>query len=167
MADKSSSSSFPRWGKAGMGAGGTPKLPGAAPGPHPNPPPRGEGVNGADALLRLESLNQYYGGSHILRNVGFEARLGEVTVILGRNGVGKTTLLKSLMGVVPVKTGKVMLDGKEITRATSYERVRAGIGYVPQGRKKVTVLHEGSVLAEGLLSDVQANEQVVEVYLGR
>jgi urea transport system ATP-binding protein len=89
----------------------------------------------AEALLRVEGLNQYYGGSHILRDVGFEARLGEVTVVLGRNGVGKTTLLKSLMGVVPVKTGRIVLDGAEITKATSYERVRRGIGYVPQGRE--------------------------------
>ena len=86
-------------------------------------------------MLTVEGLNQYYGGSHILRNIGFEAKLGEVTVVLGRNGVGKTTLLKSLMGVVPVKTGTVKLDGKDLTRATPYERVRAGIGYVPQGRE--------------------------------
>lgn len=86
-------------------------------------------------MLKVEGLNQYYGGSHILRNLGFEARLGEVTVVLGRNGVGKTTLLKSLMGVVPVKTGSVLLDGQDITHATSYDRVRAGIGYVPQGRE--------------------------------
>jgi urea transport system ATP-binding protein len=86
-------------------------------------------------MLKIEGLNQYYGGSHILRNLGFEATVGEVTVILGRNGVGKTTLLKSLMGVVPVKSGSVMLDGKDITRAASYDRVRAGIGYVPQGRE--------------------------------
>ena len=86
-------------------------------------------------MLTVESINQYYGGSHILRGVGFEARLGEVTVVLGRNGVGKTTLLKSLMGVVPVKAGSVKLDGQDITRATSYERVRRGIGYVPQGRE--------------------------------
>jgi urea transport system ATP-binding protein len=86
-------------------------------------------------MLKVEGLNQYYGGSHILRNVGFEAKPGEVTVVLGRNGVGKTTLLKSLMGVVPVKTGSVVLDGTDLTRATSYERVRAGIGYVPQGRE--------------------------------
>ncbi|MCE2657177.1 MAG: urea ABC transporter ATP-binding subunit UrtE [Rubrivivax sp.] len=86
-------------------------------------------------MLQVAGLNQYYGGSHILRNVGFEARLGEVTVVLGRNGVGKTTLLKSLMGVVPVKTGSVTVGGQDVTRATPYERVRAGIGYVPQGRE--------------------------------
>jgi len=88
-----------------------------------------------EAILKVEGLNQYYGGSHILRNLSFEAKLGEVTVILGRNGVGKTTLLKSLMGVVPVKAGTVMLDGADITKATSYDRVKRGIGYVPQGRE--------------------------------
>ena len=86
-------------------------------------------------MLNVDSLNQYYGGSHILRGLSFEAKLGEVTVVLGRNGVGKTTLLKSLMGVVPVKTGSVTLDGQDITRQTPYERVRAGMGYVPQGRE--------------------------------
>ena len=86
-------------------------------------------------MISCSGINQYYGGSHILRNVGFDALLGEVTVILGRNGVGKTTLLKSLMGVVPVKTGTIQLDGSDITRDTPYERVRRGIGYVPQGRE--------------------------------
>ncbi len=98
--------------------------------PVPRPPPAQD-----PALLTVQGLNQYYGGSHILRDLAFVARLGEITVILGRNGVGKTTLLKSLMGVVPVKTGRVMLAGSEITRATPYERVRRGIGYVPQGRE--------------------------------
>jgi urea transport system ATP-binding protein len=86
-------------------------------------------------MLNVDQLNQFYGGSHILRNLGFEAKVGEVTVILGRNGVGKTTLLKSLMGVVKVKSGSIKLDGMDITQATPYERVRAGIGYVPQGRE--------------------------------
>ncbi|RZS52092.1 urea ABC transporter ATP-binding subunit UrtE [Sphaerotilus mobilis] len=86
-------------------------------------------------MLKVEGLNQYYGGSHILRGLGFEAKLGEVTVVLGRNGVGKTTLLKSLMGVVPIKTGSVSLDGADISRDTPYERVRKGVGYVPQGRE--------------------------------
>ena len=86
-------------------------------------------------MLNVEGLNQYYGGSHILRDLAFEAKVGEVTVVLGRNGVGKTTLLKSLMGVVPVKTGRIVLDGIELTRAPAYDRVRAGVGYVPQGRE--------------------------------
>ena len=86
-------------------------------------------------MLKTEGVNQYYGGSHILRNVGFEARQGEVTVILGRNGVGKTTLLKSLMGVIPIRTGSIALDGRPLNKLTSYERVRLGMGYVPQGRE--------------------------------
>jgi urea transport system ATP-binding protein len=86
-------------------------------------------------MLSIANLNQYYGGSHILRNVSLEAKLGEVTVILGRNGVGKTTLLRSMMGVVPIKTGSIQLDGQDITRDTPYERVRKGVGYVPQGRE--------------------------------
>ncbi|MBC7648333.1 MAG: urea ABC transporter ATP-binding subunit UrtE, partial [Vitreoscilla sp.] len=75
------------------------------------------------------------GGSHILRGVSLQARLGKVTVLLGRNGVGKTTLLKSLMGLVPVRSGSIEFDGKSIEKTTSYERARAGIGFVPQGRE--------------------------------
>jgi urea transport system ATP-binding protein len=103
-------------------------------------------------MLKVEGLNQYYGGSHILRNLGLEAKLGEVTVVLGRNGVGKTTLLKSLMGVVPVKTGSVVFDGVDISKATPYERVRRGIGYVPQGREIFSRLTVEENLAMGLAS---------------
>jgi urea transport system ATP-binding protein len=102
------------------------------------------------ALLTVQAINQYYGGSHILRNLSFEARVGEVTVVLGRNGVGKTTLLKSLMGVVPVKSGAITLDGKDITRLPPYERVRAGMGYVPQGREIFGRLTVQENLAMGL-----------------
>ncbi|QPF75195.1 urea ABC transporter ATP-binding subunit UrtE [Roseateles sp. DAIF2] len=86
-------------------------------------------------MLKADQLHQYYGGSHILRGLSFEAQPGEITVILGRNGVGKTTLLKSLMGVVPIKSGGLQLDGQDLARLTPFERVRRGIGYVPQGRE--------------------------------
>jgi urea transport system ATP-binding protein len=86
-------------------------------------------------MLTVENLNQAYGGSHILRGLSFEVRTGEVTTLLGRNGVGKTTLLKSLMGVVKAKSGSITFDGKDITHLPPHERVKAGIGYVPQGRE--------------------------------
>jgi urea transport system ATP-binding protein len=86
-------------------------------------------------MLNVKSINQYYGGSHILRDVSLQARAGQVTVILGRNGVGKTTLLKSLMGLVPIKSGAIELDGRAIHQWTPYQRARAGIGFVPQGRE--------------------------------
>ena len=94
-------------------------------------------------LLTLDQVNQYYGGSHILRSVSLEAEVGQVTVLLGRNGVGKTTLLKSLMGVVPIRSGEIMLEGKPIHHMTPYQRARVGNGYVPQGREifgRLTVL---------------------------
>jgi urea transport system ATP-binding protein len=94
-------------------------------------------------MLEVKNVNQYYGGSHILRDVSLSAALGKITVILGRNGVGKTTLLKSMMGLVPIKNGSIELDGKAIQTDTPYERARAGIGFVPQGREifsKLTVL---------------------------
>lgn len=86
-------------------------------------------------MLELKNVNQYYGGSHILRDVSLDAKVGEITVVLGRNGVGKTTMLKSIMGVVPIKAGEILLDGQAIHKETSYERVRRGIGFVPQGRE--------------------------------
>lgn len=86
-------------------------------------------------MLKVKNIHQYYGGSHILRDVGLEANAGKVTVLLGRNGVGKTTLLKSLMGLVPVKSGSIEFDGAPIQKKTPYERARAGMGFVPQGRE--------------------------------
>jgi urea transport system ATP-binding protein len=86
-------------------------------------------------MLKIDNLNQYYGGSHILRGISFDAPAGKITTLLGRNGVGKTTLLKTLMGLVPAKTGSIHFGERDLTRAPSYARVKAGIGYVPQGRE--------------------------------
>jgi urea transport system ATP-binding protein len=86
-------------------------------------------------MLKVENLNQYYGGSHILRGVSFEAPAGKVTALLGRNGVGKTTLLRCLMGLVPVKSGLISFGERDIGNKQPYERARLGLGYVPQGRE--------------------------------
>ena len=86
-------------------------------------------------MLLVEHVDQYYGGSQVLRDVSVQVAPGKVTALLGRNGVGKTTLLRSVMGLVPVARGTVAFDGRDLTRAPTHERVRAGIGYVPQGRE--------------------------------
>jgi urea transport system ATP-binding protein len=115
-------------------------------------------------MLAVHDINQYYGGSHILRGVSFEAKLGEVTVILGRNGVGKTTLLKSLMGVVPVKAGTITLDGQDITHLPSYERVKRGVGYVPQGREIFNRLTVDENLRMGLATKPGATQVPAELF---
>ena len=86
-------------------------------------------------MLNVTNLNQYYGGSHILRDLAFEVPAGKVTALLGRNGVGKTTLLRTLMGLIPAATGEVRFGDRDLTHAKPYERAHAGIGYVPQGRE--------------------------------
>ena len=86
-------------------------------------------------MLKIDTLHQYYGGSHILRGLSFEAKVGEVTCLLGRNGVGKTTLLRCLMGLVPARDGSIEWEGKPITAFKPQQRVQAGIAYVPQGRE--------------------------------
>jgi urea transport system ATP-binding protein len=85
-------------------------------------------------MLVVESVNQYYGGSHILRNVSFTLPTGQLTVLLGRNGVGKTTLLRCLMGVLPIRTGKINWNNKALEKMPPYARVTNGLAYVPQGR---------------------------------
>ncbi|OBV38524.1 urea ABC transporter ATP-binding subunit UrtE [Janthinobacterium psychrotolerans] len=85
-------------------------------------------------MLEVTQLNQYYGSSHTLRGVSLTAKKGECLALLGRNGVGKTTLLKCLMGVLPVAQGKVVFNGRDITKLSPHARARLGIAYVPQGR---------------------------------
>ncbi|KML46328.1 urea ABC transporter ATP-binding protein [Burkholderia cepacia] len=85
-------------------------------------------------MLKIDALNQYYGGSHILRNVSLAADDGKLTVLLGRNGVGKSTLLRCLMGVVAAKSGTVSWRSTALGTMPPYARVAAGLAYVPQGR---------------------------------
>src|SRR5690606_11643692 len=85
-------------------------------------------------MLEVQAIDQYYGGSHTLRGVSLSLRRGECLGLLGRNGVGKTTLLKCLMGVLPVAGGKVMFEGQDISRLPPHRRAALGIAYVPQGR---------------------------------
>ena len=118
-------------------------------------------------MLIVNNLNQYYGGSHILRDLSFEVPVGKVTTLLGRNGVGKTTLLKCLMGLVPAKTGKISFEGREITTLPSHGRVRAGIGYVPQGREIFPRLTVEENLLMGMASrpaGAKLPERIMELF---
>ena len=86
-------------------------------------------------MLRVEGLDVAYGGSRVLWQAGLEVESRRVVCLMGRNGVGKTTLLKAVMGLLPVRGGRVWLDGADITRWSPDRRARAGLGYVPQGRE--------------------------------
>jgi urea transport system ATP-binding protein len=89
----------------------------------------------SDSLLELAGIQQYYGQSHILREVAIDVPAGSCTCLMGRNGVGKTTLLKVIMGLLPTRAGRIVFGGQDLTRADTRERARIGIGYVPQGRE--------------------------------
>jgi urea transport system ATP-binding protein len=86
-------------------------------------------------MLQVENIHQYYGSSHTLRGVSLAIEQGQCLALLGRNGVGKTTLLKCLMGVLPVSGGQVQFAGRDITRLKPHQRAALGIAYVPQGRE--------------------------------
>src|SRR5690606_29084723 len=86
-------------------------------------------------MLQIEGLNQYHGGSHTLRDVALEVPQGSLTVLLGRNGVGKTTLLRCIMGATPVRSGRIRWRGRALEALRPHARVAAGLGYVPQGRE--------------------------------
>jgi urea transport system ATP-binding protein len=86
-------------------------------------------------MLSIENANQYYGESHILWDLSLDAETGKCTCVMGRNGVGKTTLMKAIMGLLPLRSGKIVFDGQDITKRPTEERAPLGIGYVPQGRE--------------------------------
>ncbi len=85
-------------------------------------------------MLETQDIASYYGNSPVLQNLSFSVAEGEFLAVLGRNGVGKTTLLKTVMGLTDRVTGRILLDGRDITQMPTHERSRHGIGYVPQGR---------------------------------
>ena len=103
-------------------------------------------------MLKVENLNQFYGESHTLWDVNLNVLAGSCTCLMGRNGVGKTTLLKSIMGLLPVESGSINLDGDELTNKPAELRAYKGIGYVPQGREIFTQLSVEENLRVGLLA---------------
>ena len=91
-------------------------------------------------LLEIRGLNTYYGESHILRDVDLSVKAGEMVCLIGRNGVGKTTLLKSLIGLLRPRRGEIVFNGDRLDRQAPHQRARAGVGYVPQGREIIPQL---------------------------
>ena len=117
-------------------------------------------------MLAVNQLTQYYGSSQTLRSVSFELPQGACTTLIGRNGVGKTTLLKCLMGAVPIKSGTVMFEGRDITHMTPHARVKLGMAYVPQGREIFGRLTVEENLMMGLASKKNGSDKAAfaEVY---
>ena len=103
-------------------------------------------------LLRVEGLDCYYGDVQVLHAVSLAVAEAEVLCLLGRNGAGKTTLLKAIMGLVPARAGSIRLDGKELTRLPAHEVPKAGVGYVPQGRRLFGELTVAENLEIGLMA---------------
>ena len=106
-------------------------------------------------ILNVDKLNVYYGDSHVIRDASFELQNRETVAIMGRNGMGKTTLLKALIGLLPVRSGTVELGGQAITNAQSHERVIAGMAYVPQGRMIFPYL----TVQENILTGMQLSKR--------
>ncbi len=105
-------------------------------------------------MLTLSGVDSFYGRSHILHDLSLQADTGKILAVLGRNGVGKTTLLKTIMGLTDRARGLLTLDGRDISGALTYERARAGIGYVPQGRQ---IIPDFSVRENILMGGFAAN----------
>ena len=103
-------------------------------------------------LLEIKSLNTYYGESHILRDVDLNVQSGEMVCLIGRNGVGKTTLLKSLIGLLKQKKGDIYFLGENINRKAPHQRARKGMAYVPQGREIIPYLSVEENLMLGMES---------------
>ena len=101
-------------------------------------------------LMEMRGLNTYYGESHILRDVDLTLKAGEMVCLIGRNGVGKTTLLKSLIGLLRPRRGEIVFNGISLDRQAPHQRARAGLGYVPQGREIIPQLTVEENLKLGL-----------------
>lgn len=102
-------------------------------------------------MLRLDGIHCYYGDVHVLKDVSLQLSPGEILCLLGRNGAGKTTTLRAIMGLVKPRSGRIALDGRELTGLRPHEIPRFGIGYVPQGRRIFPFLTVGENLKMGLL----------------
>ncbi|MCP9917630.1 urea ABC transporter ATP-binding subunit UrtE [Cyanobium sp. ATX 6F1] len=116
-----------------------------------------------DAVLQVRGLNVYYGDSHILRDVDITVKPGQMVCLIGRNGVGKTTLLKTVIGLLRQRSGAVELEDRDVSALPPHQRARSGIGYVPQGREiipQLTVRENLLLGLEALPGGLQKNRHI-------
>ncbi|KAB7884269.1 urea ABC transporter ATP-binding subunit UrtE [Poseidonibacter ostreae] len=113
-------------------------------------------------MIQIDKLNQFYGQSHTLWNLTLEIKKGRCTCLMGRNGVGKTTLSKAIMGLLPIQSGELIYDGKDISKLSAHNRAGIAIGYVPQGREIFSQLTVKENLEIGVLSNRNKIKQVPE-----
>ncbi len=111
-------------------------------------------------MLEVKNIDLFYGAAQALRGISLKVEPGKVTCVLGRNGVGKTSLLRAIVGQQPISTGSIVLDGKEITKLVPYERARLGVGYVPQGREIFPLLTVEENLETGFAPLPRASRDV-------
>ena len=114
------------------------------------------------AMLELTNINAYYGESHILRNVSFSVESGEVACLMGRNGVGKTTTLKVITGLLPARSGQMVFDGSDVTKLSTDRRARRGLALVPQGREIIPHLTVRENLQLGFWARTDVSNGTVE-----
>ena len=118
-------------------------------------------------MLRLEKVNTGYGPIQVLYDLDLEARAGEVLCLLGRNGAGKTTTLKAIMGLLPLTSGRIMLDGIDLSALPAQDVPRHGVGYVPQGRRLFSELSVAENIEIGLMAGrkgVATRERVLDMF---
>ena len=128
-------------------------------------------TNSIKHVLDVSALNVYYGNSHILRNVDLSVRPGQMVCLIGRNGVGKTTLLKTIIGLLQQRSGNICLEGEDLKQKAPYQRARSGVAYVPQGREiipqltvKENLLLGLEALPGGLSKNRHIDPQVFELF---
>jgi urea transport system ATP-binding protein len=114
-------------------------------------------------VLEARAVNQYYGSSHTLRSTTLDVPQGTCTVVMGRNGVGKTTLLRAIMGLVPLRSGSIKFGDKELVGVDAAERAQVGIGYVPQGREIFAQLTVEENLKVGVLARKDGKKEIPEL----
>ncbi len=112
-----------------------------------------------EPLLKVEKLNAWYGHAHVLQGVSFEVHKGEIVTLMGRNGAGKTTSLRAIMGLIPKRSGNVLLAGEPILAAQSFRRFRLGLGYVPEDRRIVPGLTVQENIRLGLVASPQRRRE--------